>query len=89
MSTVEAFLLGALSAMFLTAAVFFLRFWKQTRDRFFLAFAASFVVEGLSRIAILFVERPSQPYAGLYVIRMLASLLIVWAILQKNYGRGR
>ena len=89
MSTVEAFLLGALSAMFLTAAVFFLRFWKQTRDRFFLTFAASFAVEGLSRVALLFVDRPSHPYAALYVIRMLASLLIVWAILQKNYGRDR
>jgi hypothetical protein len=75
--------------MFLTAAVFFLRFWKQTRDRFFLSFAASFLVEGVSRVALLFIDRPSQPHAVMYVIRMLASLLIVWAILQKNYGRGR
>lgn len=87
MSTNEAYLLGVLTTMFLTAAMFFLRFWRQTRDRFFLSFAASFAVEGLSRVALLFVERPSQPHPALYVVRMLASLLIVWAILQKNYGK--
>ncbi|HYP07808.1 MAG TPA: DUF5985 family protein [Bryobacteraceae bacterium] len=89
MTTAEAFLLGLLTAMFLTAAVFFLRFWKETRDRFFLTFAGSFFVEGVSRVALLFVDRPSQPHSIIYVIRMLASLLIVWAILQKNYGKSR
>lgn len=89
MSHQETFLLGALTAMFLTAAVHFLRFWKDTRDPFFLTFAASFIVEGLSRAVMLFVDQPHRPHAVVYVIRMMASLLIVWAILQKNYGRGK
>ena len=87
MSSVEAFLIGVLSTMFVTAAVFFLRFWRDTRDRFFLAFAASFLIEGLSRVAVLFVDRPSQPHTGIFIVRLFATALIIWAILQKNYGK--
>ena len=36
------FLSGAISMGFLVAAVFFLRFWRDTRDELFLAFALSF-----------------------------------------------
>src|SRR4051794_13544983 len=37
-SMIQAFLLGALATMFVTAGLFFLRFWIETRDSFFLAF---------------------------------------------------
>ena len=35
-------LLGAISMASLIAGLFFLRFWKDTGDRFFLFFAVSF-----------------------------------------------
>jgi hypothetical protein len=88
-NSIEAFLIGVLSTMFVTASVFFMRFWRDTRDRFFLSFAASFLIEGLSRVAVLFVEHPNQPHTAIFVVRLFASALIVWAILQKNYGRDR
>jgi hypothetical protein len=88
-NSIEAFLVGVLSTMFVTAAVFFVRFWHDTRDRFFLSFAASFLIEGLSRVAVLFVDRPSQPHTAIFLVRLFASALIVWAIVQKNYGRDR
>jgi uncharacterized membrane protein HdeD (DUF308 family) len=85
---VSIFLLGVLATMFVTAGVFFLRFWMETRDFFFLAFAASFTVEGLSRIAVLFQPRPNESSPWIYAIRLLASLLILAAILKKNYGKN-
>jgi uncharacterized membrane protein HdeD (DUF308 family) len=85
---VSIFLLGVLATMFVTAGVFFLRFWMETRDIFFLAFAASFTVEGLSRIAVLFQPRPNESSPWIYAIRLLASLLILAAILKKNYGKN-
>jgi hypothetical protein len=88
-NSIEAFLIGVLSTAFVTAAVFFLRFWRDTRDRFFLAFAASFLIEGLSRVVVLFVDRPSQPPTAVFVVRLFASGLIIWAILRKNYGSDR
>ncbi|HEX6435777.1 MAG TPA: DUF5985 family protein [Candidatus Binatia bacterium] len=38
-------LLGAISMASLIAGLFFLRFWKDTGDRFFLFFAVSFLIE--------------------------------------------
>jgi len=53
-----------------TAGVFFLRFWRDTRDPFFLAFAASFIIEGLNRSATLLLDNPSEGSAWTYVIRL-------------------
>lgn len=85
---IQAFLLGALAAMFVTAAVFFLRFWRETRDSFLLAFAAAFLMDGFSRVALLFVARPNEGSPWVYVVRLIGSLLILAAILKKNYGRN-
>lgn len=85
---IEIFLVGVLTTMFLIAAVFFLRFWRETRDTLFLAFAASFTIEGLSQIPVIFVEHPGEGLPWIYWVRLVASLLILAAILKKNYGRG-
>jgi len=85
---IEGFFIGVISATSLTAGIFFLRFWKQTRDSFFLAFAASFLMEGLNRIGVLFLTRPNEGNAVIYSVRLLAFLLILVAIIRKNYGKG-
>ena len=68
----------------LTAGIFFLKFWRRTRDSLFLAFAAAFIIEGLNRVAFLFVERPNEGRPEIYVVRLLAFLLILAAIVWKN-----
>jgi uncharacterized membrane protein HdeD (DUF308 family) len=82
---IQAFLLGVLATMFLAASLFFVRFWLETRDSFFLAFAASFTVEGLSQVVAVFQPKPSESSPWIYVVRLLAMLLILAAILKKNY----
>jgi uncharacterized membrane protein HdeD (DUF308 family) len=84
----EGFLLGIIATSSVTAGVFFLKFWKQTRDSLFLAFGLAFVVEGLNRCAVLFLAKPSEGSPYFYIVRLLAFLLILGAILQKNYGRA-
>ena len=83
---IDGFLLGLISTGFVTAGMFFLRFWRDTRDRLFLAFAASFIVEGLNRCALLFVDKPNEGSPWIYVVRLLAFLLILLAIWRKNAG---
>lgn len=85
---IESFLIGVIAISSLLAALFFLKFWRETRDSFFLAFAASFTVEGLSRVAALFLFRPDEGSLWYYLVRLLAFLLILFAILRKNYGRS-
>ena len=83
---IDGFLLGVIATAFLTAGVFFLRFWRDTRDWFFLAFAASFLVEGLNRCALLLVDKPNEGSPWIYIVRLFAFLLILVAILRKNYS---
>lgn len=48
----DLMLLGAISMASLVAGLFFLRFWRDTGDRFFLFFAVAFLVEGVNRAAL-------------------------------------
>jgi uncharacterized membrane protein HdeD (DUF308 family) len=88
MSILEAFLLGVIATSSLTAGVFFLRFWKKTSDLLFLAFGLAFVIEALNRCALLFLKHPNEGSPYIYIVRLLAFLLILAAILHKNYGRA-
>jgi uncharacterized membrane protein len=85
---IESFLIGVIATSSLLAALFFLKFWRETRDAFFLAFAASFTIEGLSRVAALFLSSPNHGSLWYYLVRLLAFLLILFAILRKNYGKS-
>jgi len=86
--TIEAFLLGAIATMSLTAALFFLRFWRRTHDSLFLSFAVAFFIEGLNRCAILLTVHPNEGSPWIYIVRLFAFLIILAAILRKNYGRN-
>ena len=81
---IEGFLLGVLVTSSLVAAGFFLKFWKQTRDLLFLGFGAAFLIEGVNRIAFLFVDNPQAGNNLLYGIRLLSYLVILAAIANKN-----
>jgi len=81
-----SFILGMISAFSFTAAVFFLRFWRDTRDFFFLPFAVFFTVEGCNRIMMMFSAHPNEGSPWIYVLRLFALLLILSGILYKNYG---
>ena len=85
---IEAFALGAISSASLIAAVFFLRFWRDTRDIVFLAFAAFFGIEAIERTLLTFLAHPNEGRPAFYVVRLVALLFILTAILKKNLGRG-
>ena len=75
---------GAISMASLTIALFFLRFWRNTGDRFFLYFALSFFIEGLHRVYSAVLNEAGEDAPLHYLIRVLAYGLIVWAIVEKN-----
>lgn len=87
MNSLVPFLLGVVAAASVTAGVFFLRFWRETRDLLFLAFAVSFLAEGANRIALLNMEHPSEGSPWTYIVRFVTTLLILAAIVRKNYGK--
>lgn len=79
------FLSGAIMMGFLTAALFFFRFWTRTRDSLFAIFAIAFGMLSLERW-VLFATYHGQDesQAMIYLIRAAAFLLIIFGVIQKN-----
>ena len=83
MTTVDVFLTGAISLACMVISLFFLRFWHSTRDRFFIYFALSFALEGVTRAAAIALQI-SDNNPAFYGTRVVAYGLIIVAIWQKN-----
>ncbi len=80
-----AFMAGLFAAASLTAALFFLRFWRQSHDSLFLSFAAAFVLLAANNAFSAFLG--GDQYPAIYLLRLAAFALIIFAILRKNLGR--
>ena len=77
---------GAIIMGYLVAGLFFLRFWRQIRDRLFLIFAVAFWILGAQRMALAVDRTMQEAHTSLYLVRLLAFLLILLAIIDKNRG---
>jgi hypothetical protein len=84
-----AYVSGAITMGHLIAGLFFLKFWKRTRDRLFLAFAAAFWLLALNQGIIALAGIPREEQSWVYLLRLAAFLLIIMAIVSKNFSRAR
>lgn len=83
------FFSGAVTLGFLVAAGFFLRFWRQTADRLFLAFAVAFVLFALNQALASWLTVVIEPASLIYGLRVLGFIIILGAIVDKNARPGR
>ena len=84
MAALNLLLCGAIAAASAVVGMFFFRFWQNGRDRFFLLFAMSFFVESINRLALGLSAHPNEGAPIFYGIRLLAYLLIIAAVVDKN-----
>ena len=84
LSTYTFMLSGALAMGYAVAAVFFLKFWRRTRDPLFANFAAAFAILCVHRIALGAPVSANVDPLWYYVLRLTAFLLILVAIIGKN-----
>ena len=82
------FLSGAVTLGFVIAAVFFLRFWRRTRDRFFAAFAVAFVLLALNQALAQWLGAADERVMYTYLLRVLGFVIILFAIIDKNTGKA-
>lgn len=75
---------GALVAGYLVASLFFLRFWRETRDRLFGYFAASFALLALQRLTLSWYVVHHADTTANYILRLAAFVMILIAIVDKN-----
>ena len=78
------FISGALLMAFWAIGLCFARFWRISRDRFFGFFALAFWLMAVERVLLLIVETDSELRPYVYITRLIAFLVIIYAILDKN-----
>jgi hypothetical protein len=84
MTRLAPFVLGGIAMASATVALFFGRFYRDTRDPLFLYFSAAFALEAISRTLLAFSPSPNEGEPALYLLRALAYSLILAGIVQKN-----
>lgn len=84
--TLTVLVSGLLVMGYAVAGLFFLRFWRETRDRLFGIFAGAFWLLALQRLLLALARNPDTEQVWLYGIRLLAFVLILVAIIDKNRG---
>ena len=82
------FLSGAVTMGFLVASIFFLRFWKRTSDRLFFAFAIAFALMALNQALAQWLGAADERVGYTYLLRVLGYILILVAIIDKNFFGG-
>lgn len=81
------FVAGLLVMGYAVAALFFGRFYRQSRDRLFLFFAAGFALLAVQRLSLSVAAMLPMPLITYYMLRLAAFIVILIGILDKNRAR--
>lgn len=81
------FLAGAIAAIFLVCALFFLRFWIRTKEVLFAAFALTFLLLAIGHAATVLLSLAPEERTWIYLARFAAFLILTAAIIRKNFSR--
>lgn len=79
---------GAIIMGYAVAALFFLKFWRRTRDRLFLAFAVAFLLMAMTPLLTIVMQVPREEQSPFYLLRLLAFLVIILAVVAKSAARS-
>ncbi len=80
----KMFLIGLYVAFSLVAILFFIRFWRDTRDKLFLQLAMAFTILAAERTTLLVISVPREASSFIYVLRLVAFSIVIWALVDKN-----
>lgn len=87
MNAMTDFMTGAIAMASFVAGLVFLRFFGRTRDRIFLFFVASFWLDAAGRALEVALREPDDGGYVVYAIRVVAYVLIIVGIVDKNRTR--
>ena len=85
-ASIHTLISGFLVCGNLVIALFFLRFWRRTRDTLFAYFALAFAILGVQRLSLGMSNGVVEDNTWLYTLRLAAFVLILAAIIAKNRG---
>lgn len=81
---IKQFLWGLLTMAHLVVALLLLRFWRLSRDRLFLFFAASFVTLAVNWLTLALIRPAPEAEHLIYLIRLFGFVLLIIGIVDKN-----
>ena len=84
---INTFFGGAIFAACFVISYLFWRSWQETGDRLFKLFSAAFAALGLERAILAFLATSNESIHLVYIVRLFAFGLIIWAIVDKNRSR--
>jgi len=87
--TLIGFLSGAVALSYVIAGVFFLRFWRKTRDSLFLTFALAFWLCAFNQTIVAALSSSDERTGYAYIVRVMGFGLILLGILRKNLAASR
>ena len=73
----------------IVAALFFFRFWTRAGDRLFAGLGAAFLLLAVNWLALAVMEAESEYRPLVYALRLVAFLVIIASILDKNLKQTR
>lgn len=79
---------GALALASWVAGLFFLRFWRLSRDRLFIFFCAAFWLLAVNWLSLAVNHWVPETRHQAFLVRLLAFVLIIIGVIDKN-RRGR
>ena len=82
----HTFMSGAIALGYAALGLFFLRFWRRTRDSLFASFAVAFWLLAVNVAAATLAGPDEFHHASIYLLRLAAFVLIIAAIVRKNMG---
>lgn len=81
------FLAGAVTVSQILAGVYFLKFWRRTREPLFRSFAVAFWLLALSQALGTLVDLGAERRAVAYLPRLIGYLMILFAIVRANVAK--
>ncbi len=81
---IKEFLWGMLTMAHLVVALLLLRFWRLSRDRLFLFFAASFAAFAGNWLALALIRPTPEAQHWIYLVRLFGCVLLIIGIIDKN-----
>ena len=69
------------------AGLFFLRFFRATKDRLFVLFGVAFWLLSANFVAVGVIHPAEESRHYVYIVRLIAFLLVLAAVIDKNRRR--
>ena len=84
----DLFLVGFGAALASVAGLFFIRFWRETRDLLFLGFAVFFLLQAAGDAVEISLRHPNLGNTLVFVLRFLSRSAVLAAIVWKNTAKA-